>query len=161
MKSIVMLGTLHLLSQVPGNDRASGLEKCLDYLRAEFGPQIVMEEWFEGLGESVAKAFANKLDLPWANVGTPDEPEYRTHCCPINHPGYHGSVRQPVCNAPQMHEHGPFENQEAREKRMAKNVEAQMEKYETGLFILGTAHLHSVFAKLRSLGFKVVAFSWL
>jgi hypothetical protein len=59
-----------------------------------------------------------------------------------------------------MYEYGPFENQENRERRMAENVSAEMEKYETGLFILGTAHLHSVFGKLQSLGFKVVAFSW-
>jgi hypothetical protein len=60
-----------------------------------------------------------------------------------------------------MHEYGPFENQEAREKRMAENVEAEMAHYEAGLFVLGTAHLHSAFGKLRCLGFKVTAFYWL
>jgi hypothetical protein len=60
-----------------------------------------------------------------------------------------------------MDEYGPFENQEARENRMAKNIGAEMENYETGLFIVGLAHLHSIVGKLRTSGFKVTAFSWL
>jgi hypothetical protein len=60
-----------------------------------------------------------------------------------------------------MCEYGPFERQENRERRMAENVQAEMENYESGLFILGLAHLHSVFGKLHSLGFKITAFSWL
>jgi len=64
-------------------------------------------------------------------------------------------------DAPSLSEYGPFENQEAREDGMAKNVQSAMEKYQTGLFLLGLAHLHSMIGKLRALGFKVTAFSWL
>jgi hypothetical protein len=60
-----------------------------------------------------------------------------------------------------MREYGPFEKEETRENRMAMNVQAEMENYETGPLILGLAHLHSVFGKVQSLGFKVTAFSWL
>ena len=117
--------------------------------------------------ESFARAFAERKALAtksafhWANVGTPDEPQYRTYTGLINYPGYDGSLQPPDWDAPQMYEYGPFENQEIRENQMAKNVQAEMGNYESGLFILGLAHLHSVFGKLQSLGFKVTAFSWL
>jgi hypothetical protein len=60
-----------------------------------------------------------------------------------------------------MDEYGPFENQENREIRMAANVQAQMANHKTGLLILGMTHVHSVFGKLRCLGLRVFAFSWL
>ena len=120
-----------------------------------------MEEWSEKQGESVAKTFSANSGLRWANVGTSDILRYRTYTGPINYPGYDGTLQPPDDNAPDMNEYGPFENQEARENQIAKNVQAEMENYDTGLFILGLAHLHSVFDKLRSLGFKVTAFTWL
>jgi hypothetical protein len=159
MKSIVMLATVHVY-QVPGHSRNSGLEERLDYLSRGFGAEIVMEEWSDKQRESVVRTFATKSGLHCANVGTPDEPQYGTYLGPINHPEYNGTLPH-GWNAPEMNEYGPFENQEARENRMAKNVQSEMENYEAGLFILGLAHLHSVFGKLRSLGFKVTAFSWL
>jgi hypothetical protein len=158
MKTIVMLGTAHLLHRVPGDDRIAELEKCLDYLKRRFVAQVVMEEWSEKKKESVAKAFAPRLGLPWANVGTPDEPQYWTYTGYINYPGYDGTLPEYDPDAPGMNEYGPFENQENRERRMAENVRAEMERYDVGLFILGTAHLHSVLGKLQSSGFKVVAF---
>ena len=159
MKTIVMLGTAHLLHRVPEDDSIAGLEKCLYYLKRRFGAQVVMEEWSEKKKESVAKVFAPKLGLPWANVGTPDEPQYRT-CTPyINNPGHEGALEYDP-DAPGMCEYGSFEKQENRERRMAENVLAEMEKYETCLFVLGTAHLHSMFGRLQSLGFKVLALSW-
>jgi len=72
---------------VPGDERTSGLEKCLDYLKFKLGIQVVMEEWSERKKESVAKAFAPKLGLHWVNVGTPEEPQYRTYDGYIKHPG--------------------------------------------------------------------------
>ena len=160
MKTILMLGTAHLLHRVPGDDRTAGLEKCLDYLIRKLGAQVVMEEWSEKQKESVAMAFATKSGLHWVNVGTPDEPQYWTYAGPINYPGYDGTLQSHDPDAPMMNEYGPFENQGNRERRMVENVRAEMEKHGTGLFILGTAHLHSVFDKLQSLGFEVVAFSW-
>jgi len=166
MKSVVLLATVHEF-QVLGNDRNPELQKRLAYLTSKLGVQIVMEEWSETQGESFAKEFAAATGLPWANVGTPDEPRYHTHKCSgcIKYPGYDGTLKRfdPVrdANAPWMNEYGPFENQENREHRMAMNVQTEMERYETGLFMLGTAHLHSVSSKLRSLGFEVAAFYWL
>jgi len=166
MKSVVMLASVHEY-QLRGNERNPELEKRLAYLISKFSADIVMEEWSEAQGESFAQGFAAKSGFDWANVGTPDEPQYRTYVCSgcIKYPGYDGTLRpyRPAGDpdAPPIDEYGPFDNQENRERRMAENVQAAMEKHETGLFILGTAHLHSVFGKLHSLGFKVAAFSWL
>jgi hypothetical protein len=159
MKSIVMLATVHQY-QMLRNDGNSELEKRLDYLRSKFSAQTVMEEWSEKKGESFAKAFATKSGLHWANVGTPDEPQFRTYWGLIHYPGYNGTLQHDP-HAPSLDEYGPFENQEGSENWMVKKVQVEMENYETGLFILGVAHLHSLFAKLRSLGFKVTGYSWL
>lgn len=166
MKSVVMLASAHEY-QVLGNDRNPGLEKRLTYLRSKFSADIVMEEWSEAQWESFARGYAAKSGLDWANVGTPDEPKYRTYvyCGCIKHPSYDGTLKshRPAYDrdAPWMNEYGPFENQEAREVRMAANVQAEMANHTSGLLILGTAHLHSVLSKLRSLGFNVAAFYWL
>lgn len=161
MKTIVMLGTPHLEYKEPKGDRIEGLERRVDWLKRKLGAPVVMEEWSEKRKESVASVFAKESGLRWVNVGTPDEPQYRT-CNPyINHPENEGILPEYGADAPEMHVYGPFDKQENRERRMVENVRAEMEKYETGLFILGAAHLHSVFGKLQRLGFRVRAFCWL
>jgi len=159
MKNVVMLATVHQY-QITGNDLNSELEKRLAYLRSKFNVQAVMEEWSEKFGESVSHGFAARSGLHWANVGTPAEPRFRTYSGVINYPGHNGTLRWDP-HAPPMDEYGPFENQEARENWMAKNVHAAMENYDTGLFILGIGHMHSLFGKLLSAGFKVTGYSWL
>jgi hypothetical protein len=166
MKTIVILASVHEY-QVPGNDRNRELEMRLTYLRSKFSADIVMEEWFEAQGGSFPQALGAKSGVDWANVGAPDEPQYRTYSCSgcIKHPSYDGTLKpydpEHDLDAPWMDEYGPFENQENREIRMAANVQAQMANHKTGLLILGITHVHSVFGKLRCLGFKVFAFSWL
>jgi hypothetical protein len=160
MKAIVIFATMHQV-QMLGHDGNLEFENRLDYLRSKFGVQILLEEWAEKHGDSVAKLFATKSGLDWTNVGTPDQPQYRTYTGPINFPGHDGTLQPPDWDAPGMYEYGPFENQELRENQMATNVQTEMQKHETGLFILGLAHLHSVFGKLRPLGFRVTAFSWM
>jgi len=119
----------------------------------------VMEEWAERHGQSVASQFAQTRQLSWANVGTPDETQFRTYTGPVNYPGHDGPNGD--WDAPGMDQYGPYENQESRELRMAANVDAEMKSYEAGLFILGLAHMHSIFGKLRSLEFNVTGYSWL
>jgi hypothetical protein len=165
MKNIVMLATIHECQMIT-NDAASELRKCLDYLRSRFKGeksvevQIVMEEWHENLGETVVKDFATKSGLRWANIGTPAEVQFRTYRGPICFPGHNGTL-QSGGNAPEMCEYGPFENQDAREKRMVQNVRAEMQNYESGMLVLGLAHMHSIFEKLQSSGFKVYGYSYL
>ena len=157
MKTVVMLATIHQ-AQALGNALGSPLEARLDYLKSKFGVQTVMEEWSDKK-ESLAKAFATKSGIHWTNVGTPDEPQFKTYWGLIHYPGHNGTLEHDP-DAPSLDEYGPFENQEARENWMADRVKVEMENYETGLFVLGVAHLHSLFAKLRSLGFKVTGYSW-
>ncbi len=165
MKNVVMLATTHE-RQMSTNDASSELGKCLGYLRSKFkvqktvDMQIVMEEWHENLGETTVKQFATKSGLHWANVGTPDEVKFRTYMGPICFPGHKGTL-QPDGEAPGMYEYGPFENQDAREKQMVQNVRVEMENYESGILVLGLAHMHSVFEKLQSSGFKVYGYSYL
>jgi len=165
VKNVVMLATTHQ-HQMATSDAASGLGKCLNYLESRFKVQrsvdlqIVMEEWHENLGETVAREFATRSGLRWASVGTPDEEQFRTYRGPICFPGHNGTL-QSDGDAPEMYEYGPFENQEARERRMTENVQTEMENYEGGLLVVGLAHTHSLFGKLQSAGFSVAAFSWL
>jgi hypothetical protein len=63
-----MLGTVHQY-QMTGSVLSSGLEKRLDFLRSKFNAQLVMEEWAEKYGESVADKFSKASGLHWANVG--------------------------------------------------------------------------------------------
>jgi hypothetical protein len=167
MKNVVMLATIHQY-QMSGNDASLELGECLDYLRSEFKVQkavdfqTAMEEWSEELGETVVREFATESGLHWANVGTPDEPQFRTYAPfgAVKHPGHNGTLRWDP-HAPPIDEYGPFEKQEAREKRMVQNVRAEMENYESGILVLGLAHMHSVFEKLESSGFKVYGYKYL
>ncbi|MGO9126537.1 MAG: hypothetical protein ACLP6G_16830 [Terriglobales bacterium] len=159
MKSVIMLATIHEY-QVLGNPGNPELTTRVNYLKAKLGANVVLEEWSEKQGHSAAEEFAPTLGLRWVSVGTPYEPQFRTYSGKLNYPGYNGTLRWDP-HAPPMDEYGPFENQEARENRMAENVQAEMQDCEAGLFILGIAHMHSLFAKLLSRGFKVTGFSWL
>jgi hypothetical protein len=165
MKNVVMLATMHQ-SQMSTNDASLELGKCLNYLKAKLkiqeavDVQTVMEEWHENLGETVVKEFAAKSGLHWANAGTPDEEQFRTYRGPICFPGHNGTL-QSDGDAPEMYEYGPFENQDARERQMVQNVRTEMTNYESGILVLGLAHMHSIFEKLQSSGFQVYGFSHL
>jgi hypothetical protein len=158
MKSVVLLATIHQ-NQILGNVGNTELAKRLEYLTSKFGVQTVMEEWSKTKEDSFAKSFAAKSGIHWADVGTPSEPQFKTYWGLIHFPGHDGTLEHDP-HAPSLDEYGPFENQEARETWMAGKIQLAMETYEVGLLIFGVAHLHSLFAKLRSLGFKVTAYSW-
>ena len=117
-----------------------------------------MEEWAEKLGESVAAKWCEKLELPWFNVGTPDEPQFRTVSGKLTYPGNNGTLKWDP-RGPGIDEYGPFEAQEARENWMVNKVRSEMGPYQAGLFILGVANMHSLFAKLRGSDLKVVGYS--
>jgi hypothetical protein len=118
-----------------------------------------MEEWHEDR-ESVVRVFAAESSLRWANVGTPVEEQFRTYRNPVSFCAHNGTL-QSDGNAPEMHEYGPFEKQDAREKQMVQNVRTEMTNYESGILVLGLAHMHSIFEKLQSSGFQVYGFSYL
>jgi hypothetical protein len=147
------------------NDARLELGKCLHYLKVKFkiqeavDVQIVMGEWHENLGETVVREFAAKSGLHRANIGTPYEEQFRTFRGPICFPGHNGTLQSDE-DASETHEYGPFENQDAREKQMVQNVRTEMTNYESGILVLGLAHMHSVFEKLQSSGFQVYGFSY-
>ena len=157
-KKLVMLATIHQ-HQVSGSAGCADLETRLEYLRSKFDVEAIVEEWSDKKG-SCAKGFAAKSSLHWANVGTPDEPQFRTYWGLIYYPGHNGTLPHDP-QAPSLDEYGPFESQEARENWMVNRVQAEMANYKTGLFIIGVAHMHSLFSKLRAVGFDVAAYTWL
>jgi hypothetical protein len=158
MKSLVMLAIVHSC-QEPGNTQASDFEERLDYLRSKFDAQVILEEWADA-EQSVTALWAKKLGLRWANIGTPDEARFQTFSGPINFRWHKGTLQPPDVHAPAIYEYGPFENQEAREKCIVKNIQAAMESHEAGLLVVGLAHTHSLFGKLQSAGLKVTAYTW-
>jgi hypothetical protein len=76
-KKLVMLATIHQ-HQASGSAGCADLETILEYLRSKFDVQAIVEEWSDKKG-SWARGFAAKSSLPGANVGTPDEPQFRTY----------------------------------------------------------------------------------
>jgi hypothetical protein len=150
LKRIVILATAHEFQQA-GHPLNHDLSMRVEYLRRAFKVQIVMEEWTE----------KRPSFLKGKNVGTPGTKEFNTYRCPpLNHPAHDGTL-PPDQDAPSMTEYGPFRGQENRENRMVDNICSAMEDYESGLFVVGIAHLHSFFGKLRTRGFEVVGYSWL
>lgn len=158
LKKIAMLATIHQHQQ-SGSTGCANLEARLEYLRSKFNIGAIVEEWSDKK-ESCAKHFALQKSLHWANVGTPDEPQFQTYWGLIHYPGHNGTLPHDP-DAPSLDEYGPFENQEKREDWMVHRVEAEMANYASGLFIIGVAHMHSLFAKLRAAGFDVTAYTWL
>jgi hypothetical protein len=160
MKLIVTFGTTHEY-QTNGHFLNQELGKRLDYLRERFGAQVLLEEWSENRPESFARAWASGIGIDWVNIGPPDEVQFRTYAyAPVNHPGHDGTL-PPDFDAPSFAEYGPFNIQEKREQRMTQNIQNAMTRYDTGLLLLGLAHLHSMLGKLGSLGFQVTGYHWL
>lgn len=159
MKRIVIFATVHQLQQA-GHFLNPELAKRLTYLHEKFAFETILEEWSGNKPPSFAAQFARKLNLDWKNVGTPNQKEFWTYTNPVNHPGHDGTLPQDD-HAPGLSEYGPFEAQEAREGQMVKNIQEAMASYTGGLFIVGLAHLHSLFGKLRSGGFGVTGYHWL
>lgn len=140
-------------------EKCANLEARLEYLKSKFNIEGIVEEWSDKK-DSCAKHFALKTSLHWANVGTPDEPQFQTYSGLIHYPGHNGTLPHDP-DAPSLDEYGPFENQEKRENWMVRRVEVEMANYTSGLFIIGIAHMHSLVAKLRAAGFHVTAYTWL
>ncbi len=156
-KKIVLLGTLHKYQPLgdPGNAR---LEQCLGYLSRKFHVQIVMEEWTEEQGPSLAKELAPKLGLEFAYVGTPDEEPFRTCWPQISHPAHDGTLPYDPEAPSMLYEYGPLDAQNAREEQMLRSVRKKMEDYADGIFLVGIAHTHSLHSQLVAVGFDVTSY---
>ncbi len=156
-KKVVLLGTFHKYQPLgdPGNAR---LEECLRYLSRKFHVQIVMEEWTEEKGPSLAKELAPKLGLQFAYVGTPDEDAFRTFWPQISHPDHDGTLPYDPEAPCMLYEYGPLDAENAREEQMLRSVRKKMEGYTGGIFIVGIAHTHSLFSRFVVMGFDVTTY---
>ena len=158
-KRIVIFATSHDI-QDRGHQLNAELEARLSFLSDKFAATVLMEEWATDRGASFASEFASRRNLAYTNVGTPTLPEFQTlSFAPINYPGHHGTLG-PCEGAPGFWEYGPLENQENRERRMSQNIQEAMTDHKTGIFIVGLAHLHSMFSKLNQANLNVAAYSW-
>jgi len=156
---IVILATVHEYQHL-GHFLNDEFEKRLLYLKEKFDAKLVMEEWSEKKKSSFPAALASKADISWLNIGTPIEEQFRTFSySPVCHPAHDGTL-PPDFDAPMLLEYGPFEKQENREVQMLQNIEAAMANVDCGILILGVAHLHSMFTKLKDATFEVVAYHW-
>lgn len=103
-------------------------------------PEVGLEEWCPSdFGETSAfEAECAKASPPiqWKNIGTPNTPEFKTD---------HGNR---FAGSAYIVGYGPLEAEERREIAMCKNVIAEMSAYQTGLLVIGEAHVHSMSMKL-------------
>ena len=159
MKKLIVFATAHN-PQMKGDKQNGEIAARLSFLVKEFNVTVIMEEWTYDGSESFPNEFARSSGIAYFNVGTGPEDHFKTFNGPINYPGHDGTLG-PRFSAPSMYEYGPLTNQENREKRMGLNIEEAMRAYETGIFIVGTGHVHSMSSKLLIAGFDVTAFSWL
>jgi hypothetical protein len=147
---IVLMGTTH---EVQENDYQGTHEfkKVLVYLCRKFPVRVIMEEWTERKGDTVGKRLASEQNLEWVNVGTPSTRELKTF-----DPWFDPSEDPPML----INRYGPADIQTRREGLMLDAMQAAMRNRETGMMIVGMAHLHSMAEKLVRLGFEIEGFHW-
>jgi hypothetical protein len=156
-KKIVILAIAHEFQQI-GNPGNAKLEECVRYLGRKFKVQVVMEEWTEEQGPTIAAELVPKLGLGFAKIGTPADEPFRTCWPQISHPAHDGTLPYDPDAPTILHEYGPLDAQNAREQQMLRNIREKMEDYTGGIFIVGIAHTHSLHSQLVSRGFDVTTY---
>jgi hypothetical protein len=153
-KQIIILATTHQL-QRNGHTLNARLRGAIDLVQQQCPIEIIFEEWWYMEEPSFASTLATGT-LKYENVGTPDEPRFKTltECLNNNPPTYNPAW-------PRLPEYGPLDAQERREQYMVSRITELMKPYDAGLFIVGLAHLHSTFCKLIQTGFEVSGYSWM
>ncbi len=155
-KTIVLFGTEHGC-QRNGDQLNAQLSERILCLVDQLAATVLMEEW----SESGAASFASTLGMPYFNVGTGPDTQFKTYPTDVRYPGYVNGTLDSSDEFPSMAEYGPLENQENRENRMIENSCEAMKEHDVGLLLIGLAHLHSMSRKCLKEGFNVFAFSWL
>ena len=149
-KRLVMFGTSHDI-QDKGHNYNDELSARLAFLAEKFAPTVLLEEWAADREPSFASEFASSRSIVYKNVGPPPLEEFKTlGFAPINFPGHYGTLG-PCCGAPAFYEYGPLEKQENRERRMVENSLNEMKNHQVGIFVVGLAHLHSMFSLVDGL----------
>ena len=91
------------------------------------------------------------LGTRYLNVGTPPIGELKTADA-----WFDPSKDPPMV----INRYGPIEIQIRREHLMVEAIKTVMAGRETGLMVVGMAHLHSLSEKLTQSGFEVEGFHW-
>jgi len=156
-KKIVILAIAHECQRL-GNPGNAKLEECVAYLSRKFKVQVVMEEWTEEQGPTLAAELAPKLGLQFAKIGTPDDEPFRTCWPQISHPAHDGTLPYDPHAPSMLNEYGPLDAENAREEQMVRSIRKKMEDCMGGIFIVGIAHTHSLHSKLVSMGFDVTSY---
>lgn len=159
MKRVILFSIVHSV-QVNGNEWCEEFTKLTVVLIQEFDCTVAMEEWGYDQDKSLLENFAERDNIEYANIGTGSEDAFATFF-PIQHPGYHGSLKRLRPNAPSMNEYGPPLNQESREKEMCRNIDKAMLMHDCGIAVIGFAHTHSMTMKLYYAGYEVETFNWI
>src|SRR5690242_19061128 len=137
-KRLAVCGTRHYSDRnIPSEIRAA-LELTLVKHRAKIG----LEEWSDTRRDrSGFKSVCDAKAVPWADIGTPPTVEYTTYdvTLALDFPGP-ANIRQ----------HGPFDIQERREEMMRTNVINALSSHESGVLVVGVAHLQSMSMKLKN-----------
>jgi hypothetical protein len=132
-KRLIIFGTRHWLA---GN-APSDIYGVLKYIIERFRPAIGLEEWcapeLKRVSAFNAQCDAASPRVPWKNIGTSDTAEFTTYKTRL------------VLN---ILRYGPLDVQERREVLMCINIRDVMSKFDSGLLVIGEAHLHSMAAKL-------------
>jgi hypothetical protein len=135
-KHIVLFGTGHWKNvDIPPDIRGS-----LVVLIDKFCPDVALEEWSitQDVGSGASLVCASK-NIPWENIGTPPVEKFCTygHDAAADFPGPANVIR-----------YGPLAAQEMREEFMCENIRTAMGSHQSGLVVVGVAHLHSMLMKL-------------
>ena len=136
-KNLTIFGTRHWQAhEIPPS-----ASEVLKYIVAFVRPDVGLEEWSpaEFKKESAFKAHCDTASpqVPWKNIGTPATAELKTFHERL---GYH----------PHICEYGPLDVQARREILMCENIHNAMSTFESGMLLIGEAHLHSMAVKLSS-----------
>jgi hypothetical protein len=150
-RNLVLLGTAHEIQEKDFCD-SQEFRRFLSYIVSKRKVDAILEEWWMGRPPTIGYDIANTLSTHWANVGTPDEPEFQTLEVGL------ASNEIPPISLPR---YGPLDVQLRRENYMVHRIEVEMSGRNCGLVVCGIAHLHSLFEKLVQSGFHVEAFTWL
>jgi hypothetical protein len=147
MKKITLFGTKHHQA----GKAPPGIREAIEFLVEEVEPEAVLEEWSKTQPQSLASVVAKGRGIPWEDIGTPNTAEFKTydHTHALDFPGGPAKLRQ----------HGPIDVQEKREAAMCENIRKSMSARQVALFVLGMAHLHSMFVKLAK-DFDVSAYGF-
>lgn len=145
-KRLVIFGTRHWQDHEVPDDISQILRFIIESVR----PEVGLEEWCpQELNRT--SAFKVQCDsvspqLDWKNIGTPNTVEFRNDGDLLGNHAY-------------INGYGPLDVQERRESAMCYNIHTVMSAYESGLLVVGEAHIHSMSVKL-SLEFDVEPYGY-